>query len=94
MIDELMILDPIVIITNSRQPKALVADSLEAMFKEKGFPVRVSDNANDAVKMAQQLIGNGTVLVATGSLFVAAEVREVIKELEPELYSDLQKRGK
>ena len=88
MIDELIVLDPIVIITNSRQPRAANVGVIENICREKGLVVHVANNASDAVKMAKNLIVNDEVLVAAGSLFVAAEVREVIKGLKPELYSD------
>ena len=88
MIDELIVLDPILIITNSRQPRAANVGIIEAICREKGLLAHVADNTSDAVTMAKNLIVNDEVLVATGSLFVAAEVREVIKGLKPELYSD------
>ncbi len=94
MIDELKILDPIIIITNSRQPRAMEVNSLASMFNKKGVRVHVADNAWDAVKMSEKLSGKDDILVATGSLFVAAEVREIIKGIDPELYYDFVKSHK
>ncbi len=94
MIDELQTLDPIIIITNSRQPRAMEVNSLASMFNKKGFRVHVADNSWDAVKMAEKLSGKYDILVATGSLFVAAEVREIIKGIDPELYYDFAKSHK
>ena len=36
------------------------------------------------------MAGPGTLIVATGSLFVAAEVIEHVRGIEPELYPDLR----
>ena len=44
--------------------------------------------------MSQKLSGKDDILVATGSLFVAAEVREIIKGIDPELYCDFVKLHK
>ena len=88
MIDEVIVLAPIVIITNSRQPRAAKGDSIEGIVRRKGLVVHVAENVSDAVTMAKNLVVNDEVIVAAGSLFVAAEVREVVKGLSPELYSE------
>ena len=43
----------------------------------------------EALIQARDLADEGDLILATGSLFVAAEIREEILRIEPELYPDL-----
>jgi len=43
-----------------------------------------------ALREARAIASTGDVIVATGSLFLAAEVREILLSITPELYPDLR----
>jgi folylpolyglutamate synthase/dihydropteroate synthase len=51
--------------------------------------VRQVENVADALEHAKAEAGPGDLILGTGSLFVAAEVREAVLGIEPELYPDL-----
>jgi dihydrofolate synthase/folylpolyglutamate synthase len=79
-----------VVVTQTRHPKAVPAERLAETLLAEGFGIAaVTTNAADAVTAARRLAGPDDLIVATGSLFVAAEVTEVVLGIEPELYSDL-----
>ena len=47
----------------------------------------------DAMKMALESAGERDLVLATGSLFLAAEVREAALGIEPEIYPELPARS-
>lgn len=84
-------LDPQVVVTRTRHPKAVnpkaVADALR---RDNVTIVAVTPDVESALEEARLITSPGDVIVATGSLFVAAEVREILLSIEPELYPDLR----
>lgn len=82
----------VVIATSTRHPKSLPADLVEAAVSEAGYAcVTASRTVASAVDAAEQCVrdGGADLIVATGSLFVAAEAREHVLSIEPELYDDI-----
>ena len=53
-----------------------------------------SDNVGAAARRAMELAGEGGLVVAAGSLTVAAEVIEEMEGIEPELYPYLERPAK
>ena len=87
----LLVLRPRVITTRSRHPKAIDAADVTNVFVEDNVPVAaVTATTGDALDRAKQLARPGDVIVATGSLFVAAEVIEEVQGIVPELYPTLK----
>lgn len=81
---------PTVVTTRSRHPRSATPPELAGLFRDQGLPeVTVTDSIQDAVAQAMKLAGPNDLILATGSLFVAAEVREAVLGIEPELYPDL-----
>lgn len=78
--------------TSSRHPKSIPASqvSTAARRAELGATYR-SDSVDAAMQHAEQLAcePDADLIVATGSLFVAAEAREYILGIEPELYDEI-----
>ena len=66
-----------VIATQSIHPKALPAAEVAAAAQAEGLPVRVAATVEDALALAWQHVPADGVILATGSLFVAAGVRVV-----------------
>lgn len=84
-------LAPRVIVTRSRHPKAVEPlDFAEALRQVKIAVLAVTESTHDALEIARQPANAGTMIIATGSLFVAAEVIETVSGIEPEIYPDLR----
>ena len=58
-------------------------------FYDLGIPVAETANPRVALAKAMELAEDVDLILATGSLFVAAEVREAMLGIEPEIYPDL-----
>ena len=50
----------------------------------------VTHNTHKALARAKTLAGKDDLILATGSLFIAAEVVEIEHGIEPELYRDIK----
>ncbi len=84
-------LKPRLVATRSRHPKAVPVDEFTAALKRDNVEVEnASANVAEALETALRLSGPDTLIVAAGSLFIAAEVKEAVQKIEPELYPDLR----
>ena len=79
--------------TGSRHPRALTPNAVADRFRELGTPAVENANPAEALAQALEAAGEDDLVLATGSLFVAAEVREAVLGIEPELYPDLSPPG-
>ena len=80
------------IATSSRHPKSLPAAQVEAVVREAGLGVTYrSDSVDDAIERAQRIADDPDkhLILATGSLFIAAEAREHVLGIDPELYDEI-----
>jgi dihydrofolate synthase/folylpolyglutamate synthase len=81
---------PVVFATRSRHPRSLPPRNLAEQFRAQGAAqVTETNTVAEAVAQALALAQPGDLVLGTGSLFVAAEVREAVLGIEPELYPDL-----
>ncbi len=78
IVEELAPLHPVAIATSSRHPRAMPSAQVAAEFQGQGIEVEIVDTVPDAVTRALAMAGSSDLVVATGSLFIAAEVIEVI----------------
>ena len=81
------------IATQSRHPKSSPASRLAASGKTYGVNFSVCQTVRDALieaKRRSDADSDVELIIATGSLFVAAEAREHLLGIEPEIYEDLQ----
>ena len=91
VVSELAAMEPRVVVTKSRHPKAVQPDDFAAAVRRDNVPVAaVTGDVASALEAAYRMAGPETLIVATGSLFVAAEVIEHVRGVEPELYPDLR----
>ncbi len=91
VVTELADLSPRVIVARSRHPKAVESSYFAAALQRDNVPVAaVTGDVASALTAAHRIAGPETLIVATGSLFVAAEVIEHAQGIEPELYPDLR----
>jgi dihydrofolate synthase/folylpolyglutamate synthase len=89
MVEELAQISRHVIVTRSRHPRAAPAETVADIFRAQGVTVAQIEEVDRAMVRALEEAGERHMVLATGSLFVAAEVREFIKGIEPELYPEL-----
>lgn len=76
--------------TGSRHPRSVPPDELGGMFRDRGAAsVTEIETVDEAVSLARQAAGPEDLILGIGSLFVAAEVREAVLGIEPEVYPDL-----
>ena len=75
-----------VIATRSRHPRAASPERIAQTFAAYTDRMHQAETVSQALDMAFDMAGDGDLILTTGSLFVAAEAREVIKGIEPELY--------
>ena len=81
--------NPVVFASRSRHPRSTTPAQIVSLFNEHGIQATETASSAEAVTRALDLADDGDLILATGSLFVAAEVRERILGIEPELYPDL-----
>ena len=80
---------PTVFATSSRHPRSLAPDAVAAFFRDLGTTTVETSSTAEALERALAVAGENDLVLATGSLFVAAEVREAMLGIEPEIYPDL-----
>ena len=80
----------VAVATRSRHPRSMSPAALAELMGECGIKeVQQVDKVADALELAREQAGPEDLILGTGSLFVAAEVREAVLGIEPELYPDL-----
>ncbi len=80
---------PVVFATGSRHPRSLAPIAVAARFQGLGTAAVAVSTPEQALAEALEVAGPDDLVLATGSLFLAAEVREAMLGIEPELYPDL-----
>ncbi len=81
-----------VIATRSRHPRSMRPSEIADQFRAAGFAperLRVASTVSDAINVATAAAMKDELILATGSLFVAAEAREAVLGISPETYPDL-----
>ena len=82
---------PKVIVTRSRHPKAVEPADFAAALRQVRISVAaVTRTTQEALALARNLVTTDGAIIATGSLFVAAEVIETVSGIEPEMYPDMR----
>ncbi len=90
IIQELVSGARMVVATRSRHPRAVSPDLLASGFRAAGGEAVPVEGVKAAMDYALSQAKARDLVVATGSLFVAAEAREAILGIPPELYPSLQ----
>ncbi len=92
MVDSLAPVADLAIAAQSRHPRALGAVELSDMLKERGAETVIAPTPRDALELARDEANPRDLVLATGSLFLAAEVREAALGIEPETYPSLRRK--
>ena len=82
-----------VIATASRHPRSLTPSEVAGLFGNSGATVTEAPTPADALRMAMDSAGKKDLILATGSLFLTAEIRESALGIEPEIYPELPAPG-
>ena len=80
----------LVIAAKSRHPRAVSPEEVARLFAQHGVEAVASNTVADAVKLALSQSGEADLIVAAGSLFVAAEAREEVLGIPAEIYPALR----
>ena len=91
MVDSLAPAANVAIASQARHPRALNAEELSAMLQERGAAAVAVPSPREALEVARSEAGPRGLVLATGSLFLAAEVREAALGIEPEIYPELRR---
>ena len=89
MVGRLSKAGPVVFACRSRHPRSAPPEQIVDLFRENGVKAVEAGHTADALAQAKQVAREGDLILVTGSLFVAAEARECILGIEPEVYPDL-----
>ena len=84
--------NPIVFATRSRHPRSMAPAAVARLFEDHGVKAVLTRDTADALSQARSVAGPNDLVLATGSLFVAAEAREAVLGIQPEEYPDLLPR--
>ncbi len=91
MLAELAGLSPSVAAVESRHPKSASKDAVAEAVRASGLEAAlVSDDVGSAARWAIEQAGPNDLVLATGSLAVAAEVIEEVEGIDPEIYEGLR----
>lgn len=75
-----------IIATQSRHPRATKPETVAHAFSMYNDNVSVVDSVSKALDISRDMSADTDLILVTGSLFVAAEAREYIREITPEIY--------
>ncbi|MDE2968978.1 MAG: bifunctional folylpolyglutamate synthase/dihydrofolate synthase [Chloroflexota bacterium] len=79
-----------VVVTASRHPRAVAMDTLMDEFRGAGMRAQWGGSVAEGFEQAKALAGSEDLVLATGSLFTAVEVRECLFGTPPEEYPEFQ----
>ena len=81
-------LNPKIILTKSRHPKSIPVIELKKITKKyKLNIIGTENNTTSAMNLAKKIIKNNEIIIATGSLFIAGEIIEIVNNLKKEIYN-------
>ena len=90
MLEPLKLMDPVLIPVSSRHPKSIKSEIVgTASSNCEIVTTKAFGSVSEGLDHAFNLAGQNDLILGTGSLSVAAEVSEIIKEIPPEIYPNL-----
>jgi dihydrofolate synthase/folylpolyglutamate synthase len=90
MVSELAPLKPVVVATRAKHPKSIPTSRIAELFAAQGIPCIERQDVNSALASAIGKTRPGDAVLVTGSLFVAAEARHILKGVQAEEYPELE----
>ena len=90
MVEAMAPLADLAIAARSRHPRSMAPGAVAQLMRDSGVKeVEQFASVSEAVVRAREVAHSRDLVLGTGSLFVAAELRESVLGIEPELYPDL-----
>ena len=90
MIEAMAPLAGVAIASRSRHPRSMAPGAVAEALATAGITaVHETDSVAGALEVARSVANDDDLILGTGSLFVAAELREAVLGIEPEIYPDL-----
>ena len=89
IVDELAQDGATIVVTRSRHPRAVSQASLAQEFRRAGVEVTQIESVEAAINHAIGVAQEQDFVIVAGSLFVAAEAREALLGIKPEVYPSL-----
>ena len=87
LINEYNKLSPkLILATRSRNTRAIEPTKISDAAKMFGYDTLITESVAEAVEEAKNFADKDDIILVTGSLFVAAEAREFVKNISPEIY--------
>jgi len=81
-------LNPKIILTQSRIPKAKKVEKISEEIKDLNFNIiELTTDTYNAFEKAKNILNSDGTVVAFGSLYIAAEIVEKIENITPEKYN-------
>jgi dihydrofolate synthase / folylpolyglutamate synthase len=81
MLQKIIPLAPIIILTQLRAKRAVPVNDIMETVKKMGYPAIVTENVNQAIDWAQALATKQDLICATGSFYLAGEVKQAFPKL-------------
>jgi dihydrofolate synthase/folylpolyglutamate synthase len=81
MLQKIIPLAPIIILTQLKTRRAVPVNDMMGTVKKMGYPAIVTENVNQAIERAQALATKQDLICATGSFYLAGEVKQAFPKL-------------
>jgi dihydrofolate synthase/folylpolyglutamate synthase len=81
MLQKIIPLAPIIILTQLKTKRAVPVDDIMETVKKMGYPVIVTENVKQAIERAQAMAKKQDLICATGSFYLAGEVKQAFPKL-------------
>jgi dihydrofolate synthase/folylpolyglutamate synthase len=81
MLRKMIALAPVIILTQLKTKRAMPVNDIMETVKKMGYPVIVTENVGQAIERAQALAQKQDLICATGSFYLAGEIKQAFPKL-------------
>jgi dihydrofolate synthase/folylpolyglutamate synthase len=81
MLQKIVPLAPIIILTQLKTRRAVLVNDMMGTVKKMGYPAIVTENVKQAIERAQAMAKKQDLICATGSFYLAGEVKQAFPKL-------------
>jgi dihydrofolate synthase/folylpolyglutamate synthase len=83
MLRIIALLSPKIIVTQLKAGRAVPVDDMKRVLNKRGYPVIITENVGKAIERAQAIACRQDLICATGSLYLAGEVKQIFPQTIP-----------
>ena len=80
MLRIIALLSPKIIVTQLKAGRAVPVDDMKRVLNKRGYPVIITENVGKAIERAQAIACRQDLICATGSLYLAGEVKQIFPQ--------------